>query len=171
MRRLIILGAGGFGQTVGDLARQSGKYKDVCFLDDGKVGSEILGKVADYTKFKSEETEMIPALGNNELRLKLAQKIESVGIVLATIVHASAYVSPTAEIAAGTVVLPMALINTHCKVGRACIINCGAMIDHGCVIEDGVQLCIGAAIKAENRIAALSKIEACQVIESRTFPV
>lgn len=171
MHRLVILGAGGFGQTVADLARQSGKFTDICFLDDGKAGPGILGKISDFAEFGSGDTEMLPALGNNQLRLELARKIDSAGIMLATLVHARAYVSPAAEIAAGTVILPMAVINTHCKVGRACIINCGAIIDHGCIIEDGVQVCIGAAVKAENRITALSRIEANQVIESRSFPV
>ena len=171
MRRLIILGAGGFGQTVADLARQSGKYSEICFLDDGKAGPGILGKISDFAAFGSGDTEMLPALGNNHLRLELARKIELAGMVLASLVHARAYVSPEAEIAAGTVILPMAVVNSHCKVGRACIINCGAIIDHGCIIEDGVHVCVGAAVNAENRITALSKIEACQVIECRTFPV
>lgn len=171
MKRLIILGAGGFGQTVGDLAWQSGRYDAIFFLDDCKTGAEVLGKLADYPLFISDETEMLPALGNNGFRLELAKKIELTGAVLATIVHVRAYVSPTVVIAPGTIVLPMAVINTQCKVGRACIVNCGAMIDHGCVVEDGVHVCIGAAVKAENRIAALSKIEACQVVESRTFPL
>ena len=47
------------------------------------------------------------------------------------------------------------------------LINC--VIDHGCVIERGVHVCLGALVKAENRIPALMKVEAGQVIENRTY--
>jgi UDP-N-acetylbacillosamine N-acetyltransferase len=71
----------------------------------------------------------------------------------------------------GTVVLPMAVVNTGVTVGEGCIINIGALIDHDCVIENGVHLAPGAIVKAENRIAAESKIESGTVIENRQYPL
>ena len=65
--------------------------------------------------------------------------------------------------------LPFAVINTDCHVKEGCIINCNCVIDHGCVIERGVHVCLGALVKAENRIPALMKVEAGQVIENRTY--
>ena len=35
--RLIILGAGGYGRTVADVAAQTGAYDKILFLDDGTV--------------------------------------------------------------------------------------------------------------------------------------
>lgn len=47
--RLIILGAGGYGKTVADIARQSGKYEQIYFLDDGQETSDlILGTCLEY---------------------------------------------------------------------------------------------------------------------------
>jgi len=68
-------------------------------------------------------------------------------------------------------VLPKAIINTGVVVNTGCIINCGAIIDHGCVIENGVHICLGAIVKAENRIPKCMKVEAGTVIENRTYPV
>ena len=68
-------------------------------------------------------------------------------------------------------ILPKALVNTDVVVERGCIINLGAMIDHGCVIEEGVHICLGGIVKAENRVKALTKIEAGEVVEARTWPV
>lgn len=90
---------------------------------------------------------------------------------LATVVHPTAYVSPTASIEKGVVVLPKAVINTDVTVKRGCIINLGAIVDHGCVIEQGCHICLGAIVKGENRIAALSKIEAGEVVQLRQYPV
>ena len=54
--RLIILGAGGHGRVVADIAEQVGKYDDVIFLDDNSVDDKVLGKCSDYKKFKSQDT-------------------------------------------------------------------------------------------------------------------
>jgi UDP-N-acetylbacillosamine N-acetyltransferase len=39
------------------------------------------------------------------------------------------------------------------------------------VIEQGCHICLGAIVKGENRIAALSKIEAGEVVQLRQCPV
>ena len=154
--RLIILGAGGYGKTVADIARQSGKYEQIYFLDDGQETSDlILGTCLEYMKFADGNTEMYPAFGNNEMSL----------------IHATAYVSPTAEVEAGTVVLPLAIINTDCRIQSGCIINCGSIVDHGCVIEEGVHISPGTVIKAENRIPRATKIEAGEVVPLRAYPL
>ena len=168
--RLIILGAGGFGRTVADLARQSGRYSVVAHLDD-KPGKDVLQSLDSYRQWHDEPTEMFPAFGNNALRLEWCKKVQEAGFELPVIVHHSAYVSPSAQIAPGTVVLPMAVVNTDTIVKTGCIVNCGALIDHGCIIEEGCHICLGAVVKAENRIPSCSKIEAGQVVENRTFPL
>lgn len=169
--RLLILGAGGYGQTVADVARQSGKYAQVCFLDDGKAGPDILGKCADFMCYADENTQMYPAFGNNAGRLAWLDRFAAAGVVVPTLVHSTAYVSPTACVSAGSVVLPRAVINTACRVERGCIVNCGAILDHGCVLEEGVHLAPGAVVKAENRIPACTKVDSGEVVQNRTYPV
>lgn len=166
---LVIIGAGGYGQTVADLAEQSGKYERIVFLDDNKVAENVVGKCSDFEKYICDQNEIYPAFGNNEARISFIEKLEDKGAKIPTIVHKSAYVSPRAKVAKGTVVLPFAVINTDVEVKEGCIINCSCVIDHGCVIERGVHVCIGAMVKAENRIPSLMKVEAGQVIENRTY--
>ncbi len=176
MKKLIILGAGGFGRTVADVARQAKCYSTICHLDD-TPGENVIGKLAEFSTFATgtdeleSSTEMLPAFGNNAFRLEWCSKIASAGIMLATLIHPRAYVSPEAHIEPGCVVLPMAVVNTEVHVGQGCIINGGALIDHGCVIEEGCHICLGAIVKAENRIARLTKVEAGQIIEARTFTI
>lgn len=174
MKRLIILGAGGFGRTVADVARQTDHYNTICHLDDAP-GENVIGTLAEFSTFASGtadadcSTEMFAAFGNNAFRLEWCRKIASAGIKLAALIHPGAYVSPEAHIGPGCVVLPMAVVHTEVHVELGCIINCGAIIDHGCVIEEGCHLCLGAIVKAENRIATLTKVEAGEIIEARTF--
>ena len=41
--KLVIIGAGGYGQTVCDVAEQSGKYEEIVFLDDNKIAENVVG--------------------------------------------------------------------------------------------------------------------------------
>ena len=171
MKQLVLLGAGGFAKTLADIAGQLGTYDKIIFLDDNPSASDTYGVCADYLKFKNADTAMYPAFGSNEVRLKWLDILTRENIPLASFIHPTAYVSPTAQLGPATVILPQAVVNSHCRLERGCIVNCGAVIDHDCVLEEGVHLCIGALVKAENRLPAQLKVEAGQVILNRTYPL
>ena len=169
--RLIILGAGGYGRTVADVAAQTGQFDEIRFLDDHSTAPDILGKCCDFAKRMDDETAFYPAFGNNEARVNWLHRLMEAGCHLPTVLHPTAYVSSTARLMPGTVVLPQAIVNTNCEVKTGCIINCGAIVDHGCVLEEGVHVCLGAIVKAENRIPRCMKIEAGEVVQNRTYPL
>lgn len=159
MERLVILGAGGYGHTVADVAHQLG-YSTIV-LDDVDTAHPL----SSFSSYIDEHTSFIPAFGNNKFRMEWINRIEENGGELATLIHPSAYVSPTATIKSGTVILSHAIVNTDVVINRGCIINLGAIVDHGCILEEGVHICLGAIVKGENRIEKCSKIEAGEVVE------
>ena len=165
IENLVILGYGGYGRTVADVAEQLG-YK-VVFLDDAIPDHPL----TSFTEYITPYTSFIPAFGNNAFRLEWINRIEESGGQLATLIHPTAYVSPTASIAPGTVILPHAIVNTDVVINRGCIINLGAILDHGCILEEGVHICLGAIVKGENRIEKCSKIEAGEVVERGQYPL
>ena len=171
MKRLVILGAGGYGQTVADVASQLGIYDEIVFLDDNNTDRRVIGKCEEYAEKISNETDIYPAFGNNISRIDWISKIINLDGNIPTIIHPTAYISPLATIEKGTVVLPNAIVNTNVIVESGCIINCGAIIDHGCIIEKGAHICLGAIIKAENRIPKCMKIDAGEIIENRKYPL
>lgn len=164
--RLIILGAGGYGRTIADIAEQSRRYEAIHMLDDAAEE-----KCAEYVRYIDQQTEFYPAFGNNEIRLSWLGRLMDSGGALATLVHPTAYVSPKAKLHPGTAVLPHAVVNIGCEIMSGSIINCGAMVDHGCIIEAGAHICLGAIVKAENRIPRCMKIDACEVVKNRTYPL
>ena len=171
MKNLLILGAGGYGRTVADLARQLGCYGSIAFLDNWQTGEHILGTCDDYLRFTGEFQELYPAFGNNELRVRWLSRFLSEGISVPTLVHPRAYVSPEVNLGVGVVILPMAVVNTGVTVQDGCIINIGALVDHDCILEEGVHLAPGAIVKAENRIHTGAKIDSGAVIENRYYPL
>ena len=171
MKRLIILGAGGYGRTIADIAKQSQKYTEILFLDDQQKGDNVIGKCADYIKYVDSNTEMYPAFGNNEGRLKWMDILKKETVKIPTIIHSTAYVSDTATLEEGVMILPHSVINTNCVIQRGCIINCGAIVDHDCIFEEGVHVCLGTIVKAENRIPSVLKVEAGEIVENRKYPL
>ena len=169
MKKLLILGAGGYGKTVADLASQLGCYDKIAFLDDGRSGEGILGKCGEFVTFSDGDTEMYPAFGNSSIRMHWLKSLRDAGVTVPALVHPRAYVSPTARLGIGTVVLPMAVVNTGVQVGSGCIVNIGALIDHDSVLEDGVHLAPGAIVIAENRIPEKMKVDSTQVIDNREY--
>ena len=161
-KKLIILGSGGYGRTVYDIAEQLGY--SITVLDDADEEHPL----ASFSSYIDDDTEFIPAFGNNEFRLQWINRIEEADGKLATLLHPSAYVSPKAQVSAGCVILPGAIVNTGSKVGKGCIINLGVTVDHDVVIEDGVHLCLRCIVKGENRIPRCEKIEAGEIIERAT---
>ena len=165
MKRLVILGAGGYGRTVKDVAEQLG-YTTIV-LDDADPAHPL----SSFQSYINQSTYFIPAFGNNAFRMEWVNRIEENGGQLTTLIHPTAYVSPTAVINPGTVILPHAIVNTDVVVERGCIINLGAIVDHGCILEEGVHICLGAIVKGENRIEKCSKIEASEVVERGQYPL
>lgn len=159
MKRLVILGSGGYGHTVADVAHQLGYA--IIVLDDADPANPL----STFSSYISDDTSFIPAFGNNAFRMEWINRIEEGGGQLATLIHPTAYVSPTATISHGTVILPHAIVNTDVVIDRGFIINLGAIVDHGCILEEGVHLAPGAIVKGENRIEKCSKIEAGEVVE------
>ena len=165
MKRLVILGSGGYGHTVADVAEQLGY--NILFLDD----ADSVHPLSSFSSYIGEHNSFIPAFGNNVFRLEWINRIEETGGQLATLIHPTAYVSPSATISHGTVILPHAIVNTDVVIDRGCIINLGAIVDHGCILEEGVHICLGAIVKGENRIEKCSKIEAGEVVERGQYPL
>ncbi len=163
--KLIILGAGGYGQTVADVAEQL-SY-EVSFLDDNS--DKAMDTCANFAQYIGDDTCFYPAFGNNESRMAWLEKLMEAGCNIPTIIHPTAYVSPRAKVLHGTVILPGAIVNTGCIIKSGCIVNCGAVVDHGCTLEEGVHVCLGAIVKAYNHLPNCMKVEAGIVIGNREY--
>ena len=75
MANLLIIGAGGLGRMVGEVAQSTGEYQAIAFLDDAVRGADIAGKCVDYKGLTGTYTHAIAAFGDNALRLKWTQRL------------------------------------------------------------------------------------------------
>ena len=169
--RLVIVGAGGYGKVIAEIADGMNRYSEICFLDDNSTDKRVVGKCEQYADFINSETEFYVAFGGNEFRLQWINKLLEKHANIATIVDKTSYISPSATIGIGSAVLPNAVVNTNCVINKGVIINCGAVIDHDCIIGEGTHVCLNTVIKAENAIPSIIKVDAGVVIQNRQYPI
>ena len=165
MKRLLILGAGGFGQMVKETALLLG-YNEVVFLDDAYNGPDSAGRCCDYTILQEQYPKAVAAFGNNKTRLEWTDKLMEAGYEVPAIIHPSAIVAPSAKIEPGCFIMQRAVVNTNSEIQRGALINSGAIIDHDSVVEAGAHVCLGSIVKANCTIESGKKIEAGEVIFS-----
>ena len=166
-KEVVIIGAGGHGKVIADIVEASGD-KLIGFLDDklsGKImGYDILGTSDNYADYPNAF--FIIAVGNNEIRKKIADKIS--GVNLYTACHPKAGIANSASIAQGSVVCANSVVAPEVKIGKHCIVNHGAVVDHECQIgafthispnasvcgqcEVGENCHIGAGVSIKNNV-------------------
>lgn len=163
MKRLLIIGAGGHGQVVKEIAETCG-YETIDFLDDNSPNA--VGKINE-TSYKAPDYDgVIVGIGNNAIRRRITEQLEKVeGINTVTLIHPTAFVSSSAIIGKGTVVEPHAIINANCKVGEGCIISVGSILDHDSSIGYFSHINAGAICMAGSNVKALTKVNAREIIK------
>ncbi len=158
MNRLMIIGAGGHGKVIADIALKNG-YKDISFLDDNATGKcldfPIIGISAKMDMMNDGKTDFIIAVGNNQIRKKIA---ESHKVNWIKLIHPSAQIAYGAEIGEGTVVMAGAIINPDAKVGKHCIINSCAVIEHDNQLGDFVHVSPNAALGGTVHVGDMTHI-------------
>lgn len=144
MKQLIIVGAGGHGKVVADIASKNG-YESIAFLDDN-TRLKVCGKfpVAGVTGLLEKYTgDVFVAIGNAEIRQQIMERIEGHNNV-PTLVHPNAVISDDVSIGAGTVIMAGTVINSGTMIGKGCIINTCASVDHECTVGDYAHISVGA---------------------------
>jgi sugar O-acyltransferase (sialic acid O-acetyltransferase NeuD family) len=159
---LLVLGAGGHGKVVADVARSAG-WTLAGFLDDASHldGTRIWElEIFSLTRLRKEHPGLLSAavalgVGDNGARERAHARLLAAGLRIVSVVHGSAVVAPTAVLGEGTVVMANASVNPDAQLGRGCIVNTGAVVEHDCLLADYVHLspnaALGGAVKLGSR--------------------
>ncbi|MBQ7830731.1 MAG: acetyltransferase, partial [Clostridia bacterium] len=137
MKELVIIGAGGHGRVIADIAQKLGAYERISFLDDGEakesMGLPVVGKVAEMDKY-AKQADMFVAIGNSKARGEFIERLLAMGANVPVLVHPSAIIGACVEVGAGTAIMAGAVINPCSKLGKGVILNTCSSVDHDCII-------------------------------------
>ena len=126
-----------------DASRAAGYAVRGVLLDgDGDAeefkGVAVIGLAADWEKFLGAEGWVLTH--GSAARRTLGEVLLARGERLPSIIHPHGYVSPSATIGAGSILMPGVVVSANASIGRFCIINANCALDHDNRLEDGVQL-------------------------------
>ncbi|EAH7653942.1 UDP-N-acetylbacillosamine N-acetyltransferase [Campylobacter jejuni] len=134
--KIYIYGASGHGLVCADVAMSLG-YKECIFLDDFK-GKKFEISLPKYDVFI--------AIGNNEIRKKLFNQISDSGFKIVNLIHKSAIISQSVDIAedAGILIMPYVVVNARAKIEKGVILNTSSVIEHECIVGEFSHISVGA---------------------------
>lgn len=137
--KLLLVGAGGFGRVVSELARQR---FDCAFIDDGvEIGATIcdipvIGRTENLQELFAEYKNLVVVIGNNSVREHIYNLAKRIGYNFPNLICSSAYISPYAKLGWGCVILNNAVVQNGASVGNGVLLNPGVEIHHDCSVGD-----------------------------------
>ena len=153
--KCVIAGAGGHGRVVLDILLSGAEHEVVGFIDsdpnlsgrrmDGRPVLGDLSCLPDLSDQRGVEG-VVVAIGDNDARRELADRIERTGLTLLNAIHPSANLAHNVTVGRNIVVAAGALVCAHCQIGDSVILNTGCIVDHESMIGTAAHVCPGARL-------------------------
>jgi acetyltransferase EpsM len=154
---ILVYGAGGHGKAVIDLLRSLGSYRIVGVLDDDPtlsgsslMGVPVLGGRDQLAKLHPQGIRLavnaVGGVGNLQVRIKVFRQLAEAGFSCPAVIHPSAVVEPSAELAAGVQIFPQSYVGSEVQAGFGTIVNSGAIVSHDCRLGPWVNISPGAIL-------------------------
>lgn len=155
MKQLLLIGAGGHCKACIDVIEQIGKWQIVGVIDRKDSGVEevlgypVIGCDDDLVELRQKYDYAFVTVGqirSAEIKIKLFNRLRTLGFKQPGLVSPLAYVSKHATIGEGTIVMHYSMVNAAAKIGENCIINSKALVEHDVLIENHCHISTGAII-------------------------
>jgi sugar O-acyltransferase (sialic acid O-acetyltransferase NeuD family) len=149
-QRLLVVGAGGFGREVRDLAIDCGRTVVEFFDDDPEPAychliPEPIGKIERVELIGS--VRFVVAVGDTMARQSLVDRVQDLGHVAAQpLIHPSVLVGTHVTIGAGSLVTAGCIITTNVGIAEHVIVNLGCTVGHDAQLGSFVSLMPGVHV-------------------------
>jgi len=153
--KLIIVGAGGHAAACVDAIESQRQYQIEGFI--GKVdqvgevclGYPVLGSDVDLVRYRDRVHFALVAVGGISdpmHRASMIKNVSDIGFQAPTVIAGTAYVSRSASVGNGTVLMHGVVVNARAKIGNHCIVNTKSLIEHDAKVADYSHLSTGVII-------------------------
>lgn len=156
---MYLYGASGHAKVIIDILKAQG-IEVKALIDDNQDLESLCGYPVIHSAENCSPT-IIISIGNNAVRKKIANQLSC---DFATAIHPSAIISPSAQVAEGTVIMQGAIVQAEAQIGKHCIINTGATVDHECIIGDYAHISPNATLCGNVHVGEGTQIGAGSVV-------
>lgn len=153
MKKLVIVGCGGFGREVHDVVDAinavAPTWELLGYVDDAPTqfnvdlvqarGSSVLGGMEVFRDLP-DDTAYVIGIGSSDVRRTIASSPLLAGRPAAVLVHPSTTFGFGNELGAGTVVGAGVRITNNVHIGRHVVLNLNVTVGHDSVIDDFVTI-------------------------------
>ncbi|MEA4883834.1 MAG: acetyltransferase [Clostridia bacterium] len=144
MKRIAIVGAGGFGREVAWLIEEinvaSPEWSLLGFLDDGATGTTVEGQPVlgpiDHVGELDQDVYVACAIGDPRLRKRLVDKLQQFHRRFATLIHPSVRKSQHVAIGEGSIICAGTILTTNISIGKHCLLNLDCKVGHDSILGD-----------------------------------
>jgi sugar O-acyltransferase (sialic acid O-acetyltransferase NeuD family) len=165
---IIVYGGSGHGKACIDLLRALGGYRIVGVVDDGMkkgssvMGVPVLGGAEALKKLHGEGIRLavnaVGGIGNIMSRVAVFERLAQAGFHCPAVIHPTAFVEASAQLAAGAQVFPHAYVGSEAKVGYGAIVNTSAVVSHDCTLGDYANVAPGSVLAGNVTVGAATLI-------------
>ena len=149
MRKLVIIGAGGFGREMLAWARQSVQFERDWtikgFIDDNpqalaskNTPAALLDTVQNYAP--AAEDVFICAMGVPAIKRRCCEMIGARGGHFTRLIHRTAVLGDNVELGEGVVLCPYTVVSANNRLGFGVAVNLHSSIDHDACVGDWSQV-------------------------------
>ncbi len=166
---ICVIGYSGHAYVVIDIFNSIGKkvsaYCDGSVKTNNPFHLEYLGSESSLSNEVIQQYDFFASIGNNSIREKVFNTLQNSQASFINAIHASAVVSPSANIGLGVMVSAGAIINALAQIGNSVICNTSCVIEHECLIGDFVHIAPGAVLCGNVTVGTSTFIGANAVIK------
>jgi UDP-3-O-[3-hydroxymyristoyl] glucosamine N-acyltransferase len=144
------------------------KFKFSGFVGKTKKNKKAKWEDKDIKKIFKKVKYAVIGIGqikSSSLRISIFKKLKKIGFKFPVLISPNSYVSKSAVIREGTVVMHGAIINAKTLIGKNCIINSKALIEHDVVIGDNSFLGSSATVVNNIKISKSKFIKAGTLVK------
>lgn len=147
MKKLLVIGAGGFGREVMSMALDISKEKDTewepyGFLDDNTetlkdldtMGFDVIGTISEHVV--SDEYVYVCAIADSEVRERICKEFIANGARFIDLIHHTCKIGYSSTTGRGLIMAMYSCITENAKLGDFVIVNAYTSIGHDAVIDD-----------------------------------
>jgi sugar O-acyltransferase (sialic acid O-acetyltransferase NeuD family) len=136
--RILIVGAGGFGRELLHWARAAWPPPIATVAGFLSADEPRPCRRGDLPPVIGDPADFVPAAGDGfllgvgipDVRRRLAETLMARGARFLTLVHPTAIIAPVAEIGAGSIICPFAVVSDDARLGRCVLLNYHASLGH-----------------------------------------
>lgn len=160
---ILLIGGGGHCRSCIDVLETTGLYdivgiveSDIAKLHGASIDNltpyDIVGFDEDLPELLQHTPHCLITVGqvkSSLVRQRLFAELKAMEAILPTIISPYAYVSPSAKIGEGVIVMHQAMVNAYAQVGDNCIVNSKALIEHDCVVANHCHISTASVLNGE----------------------